>query len=140
MNDSENQPQPITAQGIIEHALELIKDVNAPHHKILSLLSEKVRKIDFNRLASVPPEEEVPIWKLNVIAVDEILILAQQHHWGICKNREFIYLYNGAYWFNLDSEQLMGFLGDVSYKLGIPRLRSRHHEFRKKLQIGRAHV
>ncbi len=133
MNDSENPKQPITAQGIIDHALSLIKDIYAPHHRILTLLADKVEKINFHSLASVPPEEEVPIWKLNVIAVDEILRLAKYHRWGICKSREFIYLYNGAYWFHLDSEQFMTFLGEVSYKLGIPELRSRHYEFRKKL-------
>ena len=133
MNDSENPNQPITAQGIINHALSLIKDIYAPHNQILALLAGKVEKINFHSLASVPAEEEVPIWKLNVIAVDEILRLAKYHRWGICKNREFIYLYNGAYWFHLDSEQFMTFLGEVSYKLGIPELRSRHYEFRKKL-------
>ena len=133
MDNPDNEPQKITAQGIIEYALDLIKDLNAPHAKILSLLAEKVQKIDFHHLASVPQEEEVPIWKLNVIAVDEILRLAKYYHWGICKSRDFIYLYNGAYWFHLDSEQFMTFLGEVSYKLGIPQLRSRHYEFRKKL-------
>lgn len=133
MVNPDDEPNKITAQGIIDHALELIKDAYAPHDKILSLLAEKVEEIDFHGLAGVAENEEVPIWKLNVIAVDEILRLAGYYHWGICKNKDFIYLYNGAYWFNLDSDRFMTFLGEVSHKLGIPELRSRHYEFRKKL-------
>lgn len=133
MVNSDDKPVNITAQAIINHARELIKDAYAPHDKILSLLAEKVKEIDFHGLAGVAENEEVPIWKLNVIAVDEILRLAEYYHWGICKNKDFIYLYNGAYWFNLDSDRFMTFLGEVSHKLGIPELRSRHYEFRKKL-------
>lgn len=133
MENPEGEPNKITAQGIIDHALELIKDVYAPHDKILNLLAEKVEEIDFHELAGASQGDEVPIWKLIVIAVDEILRLAQYYHWGICKNKDFIYLYNGAYWFNLDSDRFMNFLGEVSHKLGIPELRSRHYEFRKKL-------
>ena len=133
MDNPESNTRKITAQGIIDHALELIKDAYAPHDKILNLLAEKVEEIDFHELAGAAAGEEVPIWKLNVIAVDEILRLAKYYHWGICKNRDFIYLYNGAYWFNLDSDRFMTFLGEVSHKLGIPELRSRHYEFRKKL-------
>lgn len=133
MVNLEDEPNQITAEGIINHALDLIKDAYAPHDKILKLLAEKVEEIDFQKLAGATAGEEVPIWKLNVIAVDEILRLAKYYHWGICKNKDFIYLYNGAYWFNLDSDIFMTFLGEVSYKLGIPELRSRHYEFRKKL-------
>jgi len=123
----------ITAEGIIADAGARLKNAYAPHNEILDLLSGKVKKINFNTLAGVPQDEEVPIWKLNVIAVDEILRLAKHFHWGLCKHKEFFYLYNGAYWFNLDSEQLMTFLGEVSHKLGVPALRSRYYEFRKKL-------
>ena len=123
----------ITKTGIDQEVKSLIKDLYAPHDKILDLLLEKVEEIDFHELAGVAQGEEVPIWKLIVIAVDEILRLAQFYHWGICKQRDFIYLYNGAYWFNLDSDRFMAFLGEVSHKLGIPELRSRHYEFRKKL-------
>ncbi len=123
----------ITFRGIMEDAKAQLKKSRASHNEILELLAGKVNKINFHSLASVPQDEEVPIWKLNVITVDEILRLAKQFNWGLCKHKEFFYIYNGAYWFNLDSEQLMTFLGEVSHKLGVPALRSRYYEFRKKL-------
>ncbi len=133
MAEPDSGKSKITSRGIMEDAKARLTETVAPHEEILELLAGKVKKINFHTLAGVPQDEEVPIWKLNVIAVDEILRLAKQYHWGLCKNKEFIYLYNGAYWFNLDGEQLMTFLGEVSHKLGVPALRSRHYEFRKKL-------
>ena len=133
MDEVDNNSKGITRQGIDSELATLIKDVYAPHDKILDLLLEKVEEIDFHELAGVSPGEEVPIWKLIVIAVDEILRLAKFYHWGICKNRDFIYLFNGAYWFHLDCDRFMSFLGEVSHKLGVSELRSRHYEFRKKL-------
>lgn len=125
--------QKITAQGITNDAMSRIEESYHPHGEILKLMLEKVNRINFNSIAGIPDDQEVPIWKLIVIAVDEILKLAKLNNWGMCINKEFIYLYNGAYWYNLNSDELMSFLGEVSNKLGIPVLRSRHFEFRKKL-------
>lgn len=123
----------ITRQGIIEDAKDRIEPTLYPHQDILSMLLDKVEHIDFHHIADVSPEAEVPIWKAVVISVDEILKLARVFQWGICKHKGFIYLYNGAYWYNLEEEQLMHFLGEVAHKLGVSLLRSRHFDFRKKL-------
>ncbi len=131
--EKRNDKKKITAQGIINDALSRINETYHPHTEILKMLLEKVDKVDLHQKAGMLPEVEVPIWKLVVISVDEILRLAKLHRWGICKNKEFIYLYNGAYWYNLEENQLMSFLGEVSNKLGVPLLRSRHFDFRKKL-------
>ena len=123
----------ITRQGIMDDAKERMEPTHHPHQNILSMLLAKVKHIDFHHIADVSPEGEVPIWKTVVISVDEILKLAKTFQWGICKNKGFIYLYNGAYWYNLEEEQLMHFLGEVAHKLGVSLLRSRHFDFRKKL-------
>ena len=94
---------------------------------------EIVAPVDLHSKADVDPGNEIAIWKLVVISVDEILNIAKVNNWGICKHKEFIYLFNGAYWYNLDEDQLMNFFGDVANILGIAKLRSRHYEFRKKL-------
>ena len=133
MSDVVKNKLKITARGIIDDAIEHLEPNCHPHNDILNMLMEKVKPVDFHESAGVGQEAEVPIWKLAVITVDEILNLAKAHQWGICKNKGFIYLYNGAYWFNLDEEQLMNFLGEMAHKLGVPLLRSRHFDFRKKL-------
>lgn len=133
-NKERNENNGITAHGIISDAMGRIRPTFHPHGEILQMLLEKVERIDFHQKAGMLSDVEVPIWKIVVICIDEVLRLAKAHNWGICKNKEFIYLFNGAYWYGLDEDQLMIFLGDVSHKLGVPKLRSRHYDFRKKLQ------
>ncbi len=135
MNDVIKNKLRITPRGIIEDAKDRIEPTHHPHQNILSMLLDKVQRIDFHHIADITPEAEVPIWKTVVISVDQILKLAKTYQWGICKNKGFIYLYNGAYWYNLEEEQLMHFLGDVANKLGVSLLRSRHFDFRKKLLL-----
>lgn len=133
MKNEQETKLKITPRGIMDDAKERLEAKCHPHNDILNMLMDKVENINFHQKAGVGPEAEVPIWKLAVITVDEVLNLAKAHQWGICKNKGFIYLYNGAYWFNLDEEKLMNFLGEVAHKLGVPLLRSRHFDFRKKL-------
>jgi putative DNA primase/helicase len=133
MEKEKNSKHKITVQGILNDAKSRIVETYHPHREILDRLLKKVVPIDINEKADIEADKEVPIWKVVVVAVDEVLILAKSHHWGICKNKGFIYLFNGAYWYNLEEDQLMHFLGDVAHKLGVSLLRSRHFEFRKKL-------
>ena len=70
---------------------------------------------------------------LAVIVVDKILELARKYSWGICKQNEFVYIFNGAYWHYLDEKHLRSFLGEVAHLMSVPLLRSRHYEFRNKL-------
>jgi len=124
----------ITAKGIIEDAKNNIKGIPPPPHKeILGRLLHEVKRIDFNKIAGIDDDQPVPQWKQAVITVDEILELAQLHKWGICKNNDFTYLYNGAYWYYLDSKVLMSFLGDSARKMSVQKLLSRFFGFRKKL-------
>lgn len=132
-DDVVKQKLRITPQGIMDDANSRLVPTCHPHKEILSRLLNIVQPADLHKKADIEQGSEIPIWKLVVITVDEILHLAKANQWGICKHKEFIYLYNGAYWYNLDEDRLMNFLGDVANKLGVPILRSRHYEFRKKL-------
>jgi len=123
----------ISTKDVIKDARERLTPTVHPHNEILNKLLEIVMPVDLHLKADVDPGNEIAIWKLVVISVDEILNIAKVNNWGICKHKEFIYLFNGAYWYNLDGDQLMNFFGDVAHTMGISKLRSRHYEFRKKL-------
>lgn len=70
---------------------------------------------------------------LLVLSVDETLKAAQKHDWSICKNHDFIYLFNGAFWSELDKEVLQKFLGEAAQKLGVNEYSARFYQFREKL-------
>lgn len=68
-----------------------------------------------------------------ILSIDNVLNVAQQKQWGICKNNDFIYLYNGEYWANIEKEAFQAFLGQAAELMGVNQFVSRWHEFRDKL-------
>lgn len=57
----------------------------------------------------------------KIAAIEEVLKLARQYHWGLCKRLDFIYLFNGAYWQLLDESELQSFLGKAGANMGITK-------------------
>ncbi|QJB41724.1 DNA primase [Chitinophaga oryzae] len=68
-----------------------------------------------------------------IICVEEILRTATANRWGICRHQDFIYLYNGAYWSELNTNELKTFLGKCGEKMGIDKFKSRFYMFRDHL-------
>jgi len=66
-------------------------------------------------------------------SIENVLRVAEQKQWGICKNANFIYLYNGAYWANIDKEIFQNFLGNAAERMGVAKYESRWVEFRDKM-------
>ena len=51
-----------------------------------------------------------------IICVEEIINLAISNNWGLCKKGGNVYLYNGAYWTEIERERFQFFLGEVALK------------------------
>jgi len=68
-----------------------------------------------------------------VLSIEQILLLAKKNHWNLSKNHDFIYIYNGSYWAELDKEILQKFLGDAAEKLGVVKFDARFFQFRDQL-------
>jgi putative DNA primase/helicase len=60
--------------------------------------------------------------------------LAEKNRWGLCKNHDFIYLYNGTFWAELDKETFQKFLGEAAEKMGVAKFSMhRFYQFREQL-------
>ena len=59
--------------------------------------------------------------------------MAKNRKWGICRNHDFIYIYNGAYWSIIDKDELKTFLGRAAEKMGINKYYARFYKFRDSL-------
>ncbi|MFO0323128.1 MAG: phage/plasmid primase, P4 family [Bacteroidota bacterium] len=68
-----------------------------------------------------------------IITIEEMHSLAYKNKWELCKNNDFIYLYNGAYWDNLDKSELECFLGEASERFSVSKYDARFFPFREKL-------
>lgn len=68
-----------------------------------------------------------------IICIDQILQLAKQNQWGICRQHNFIYLYNGTHWCMLDVDDLKTFLGNSAEKMGVQKYQARFYVFKEHL-------
>ena len=83
-------------------ALSVLKDQLAVkpklHNQILSELIRKVTPVSFRELADIADEKKLKSSHFQIITIEQILDLAKSNQWGICKNHDFVYIYNGEYW------------------------------------------
>ncbi|MFN5323949.1 MAG: phage/plasmid primase, P4 family [Bacteroidota bacterium] len=117
--------------------LEGLKNITdtTPHKAVLHQLIEQVKVLDFVALANPKGADN---FKLNnkhylILSIENVLELAKKNSWGLCKNHDFIYLYNGQYWNELDRDNLQMFLGEAAEKMGVPVFEARYCDFREKL-------
>lgn len=121
-----------------EHLQEINKSIEPlPHGKIVAELLAKVKRINFRKEAGLDEnDEENERLKNNyylIITIEKLLELAIENDWGICRNLDFIYLYNGAYWNLVEKNEFVSFLGKAAEKMGIEKFKARHYVFREQL-------
>lgn len=83
-------------------------------------------------------EKQLDKLKLNlkhflVISIENALLIAEKNHWGLCKNNDFIYLYNGTFWADIDKETFQKFLGEAAEQMGVAKFSARFYQFREQL-------
>lgn len=134
------------------------KDEPTPHAEILQSLIKQFEPLDFEVLAfpeieqlraeleKLPADSEKAALLLKqldklqlnlkhylILSVENILHVAAKNRWGLCKNQDFVYLYNGAYWAYIDKEAFQKFLGEAAEKMGVARFTARFYQFREQM-------
>lgn len=138
--------------------LEQKSKTATPHAEILQQLIEQFEPLDFELLAfpqveqlrqqleRLAPESEqakdirkqLDKIKVNtkhylVLSIENALQLAEKNRWGLCKNHDFIYLYNGTFWAEIDKETFQKFLGEATEQMGVVKFSARFYQFREQL-------
>jgi putative DNA primase/helicase len=126
----------IGAEDVIADVENFLKKSEAiPHAEILYQLIEQFEQLDFEVLANPHNAEN---FKLNtkhflVLSIENTLQFADKNRWGLCKNHDFIYLYNGTFWAEIDKEKFQKFLGEAAEQMGVARFSARFYQFREQL-------
>ncbi len=149
-------------EAINSHISNLIsaaqKSGTTPHDEILQKLLGQFRPLDFEalvypdieglrkRLEQLDPGsqdakdilKQIGNFKLNlkhylVLSIENTLKLAKMNHWGLCKNHDFIYLYNRSFWSEIDKEVFQKFLGEAAEQMGVTKFSARFYQFREQL-------
>ena len=108
-----------------------------PHEKLLERLLGQVKKVNFMQLAAEVEGQDAAELKQKhymVLVVREALHLAKINNWSLCVRFDAVYLFNGAFWREIDRKTMERFLGEAAAKMGTPTLEAEHFEFREKLR------
>lgn len=148
-----------TPELLINHMSELKEESEpTPHADVLNHLLQQLKPLDFRSLAfpdakrilieleKVDPETDEAQEKLKkldrlkvknmhyiVLSVKNLLEIACQKRWNICKHNSFVYLFNGSYWANLDKEAFQKFLGEAAERMGVESITSLYYSTREAL-------
>lgn len=137
---------------------ETKSETATPHAEILKQLIDQFEPLDFEVLAFPQAEKlreqlekeatgseqakeiqkQLDRLKLNIkhfliLSIENVLKLAEKNRWGLCKNHDFIYLYNGTYWAEIDKETFQKFLGEAAEQMGVAKFSARYYQFREQL-------
>lgn len=104
-----------------------------PHDHVLQKLLDQIPVISFKQAAELDDTEKLTQKYIVVLVIETILETARKHKWGLCRNNDFVYAYNGSYWKVLEKGIMTTFLGEAAEKMGNPKLDSRYHKFRDEL-------
>lgn len=117
----------IIKNGVLKHAQP---PSPTPHEKVLKKLLDMVEEVNFYQEAGTDkPNKKHYV----VLTIERILELAENNNWGLCKKHDFIYLYNGAYWSQLEEDELETVLGQAALKMGVNKFDAHYYQFREKL-------
>lgn len=118
-------------------ALEIISQQlilpSTSHSEVLKKLLAKISPVDFRARAKLDEKDKIKVRHYLITCIEEILKLAKNNKWGLCRNNEFTYIYNGEYWEALETEALKTFLGDAAGKMGVDEFSSKYFNFRDQL-------
>ncbi len=103
------------------------------HNDLLNKIINKIVLIDFRLLSGVEADQKVRSNHYLVIVIEQVLALAKKNNWGICRNHDFVYLFNSEYWRLIADEELKTFLGEAAEVMGVDKYIARHFNFREQL-------
>lgn len=124
-------PEPSNVQ-MVESKLENRKKVL--HTELIPLMLKCVTKVDFRELAGIKNDsQKIKTKHYLICCIENVIKLANQNNWGLCKHDSYVYLFNGEFWSALNKDELETFLGQVAEKMGIDKYDAKHYQFKECL-------
>lgn len=103
------------------------------HEHIFEKLIAEIQPVDFFEVLGLPHEETL-LQKHKIYAVVKHLIAtAMNKNWNLCKRFDYIYIYNGSYWKQINKDDFKKFLSDAAVKTGLPDYEAKIFDFADKL-------
>ena len=125
---------------ILTHLIEQLEtlDFEALAFSVIEPLKKRLNKLNTESESAKEIKAQLEKIKVNtkhylVLSIENLLNVAEMNNWGLCKNHDFIYLFNGAFWSEIDKENFQKFLGEAAEKMGVTKFLARFYRFREHL-------
>ncbi len=103
------------------------------HESVLNAIIILCVELDFKILARLEEGQNVTIKQQQIIVVEQILKIAIENKFSLCKKNGSVYVFNGAYWKQIEKEELEHFLGISAQKFGVAEFTAKHYTFKQEL-------
>jgi len=101
---------------------------------ILDEILEKVSPITFRNYFE-DMEDKTKLQKKHYLipVIDNLIRITNRENYSLCRKNEAVYLFNGKYWQQVDSDAFKDFLGKVALEAGADKYDARHYQFKDEL-------
>jgi len=103
------------------------------HADVLNDLLKEIQPINIREYLELPDDVEMRQKFIVVAVVKHLLEYSSQRKWNLSRVWDYTYVYNGAFWHQLDKEDMKCFLGKAAISMGCPEYEARHFEFKDRL-------
>jgi len=103
------------------------------HREILDDLLKEIKPLNIREYLKLPNDIQEKQKYVVVAVVKHLLEQAELKQWNLSKVHDYIYVFNGAYWKQLNKETLKSFLGKVAINIGYADYEALHFQFKDML-------
>lgn len=100
---------------------------------VLDRLLVYIKPINFREFLNIPDDVKIVQKHIVVGVIKNLRHVAEKNKWNIAKVYDYIYVFNGQYWLQIERELFKTFLGKVAINLGCAEFDSIHYEFKERL-------
>ncbi|MFA7491757.1 MAG: hypothetical protein WCY58_13475 [Mariniphaga sp.] len=101
--------------------------------EVLNSLLEEIQPINVREFLELPDDVDTRQKHILVAVVKRLLEVAAERKWNLAKVFDYVYVYNGQFWQQLDKDDMKSFLGKAAVRMGFPDYEVRFYEFKDKL-------
>lgn len=105
----------------------------APFPPEMQAILDTLQPLDFRELAGAKADEKIKKQDCLVIAIQELIRIAEESGAGLTASNGLPFLYNGRYWQETSREEMQAFLTAAATRLGIDKLTAEYFENQDKL-------
>ncbi|WP_162056152.1 DNA primase family protein [Pontibacter pamirensis] len=103
------------------------------HEELPDRLLPCFSETDFREAAKLKDGQRLKTNHYLVTVIENVLETARQQQCGLCMHNGSVYLYNGAFWKQVEESAVKDFLGSAAERMGINPFDARFHLFKEQL-------